>query len=408
MEITAVIDRPSRSVGLGPGPGAPTSVRTALRGVLSIAAAVLALGCGRGATSPRSSAAAPAEPPPPELKTTSGEIATHNFRAELAQAERQHAEQPADLRRSRALVDRLFARAQFFGRLADYDEAEAVSKAALTAAPASGDAHLLRARTLAALHEFVRSRAELDRAAALGADPDAVEHARVGIWQATGDIDKALESLRAWRRARPNLTSYAAEAGALADKHDFPLAAAVFTEARRHYDDVSAFAVAWLEFQEGHMWETAGRSDRARPLFESALARLPGYAAAAGHLARLVAAFGDPDGLQRARALLEPLVAETDDPEYVGQLGALDRQQQRVAEGDRLVARAAQGYEALVARHPAAFYDHAARFFLHVGGDPQRALSLAQKNLAIRQTPDARDLLAEAERATTATARLDR
>lgn len=155
------------------------------------------------------------------------------------------------------------------------------------------------------------------------------------------------------------------------------------------------------------MWESAGRSDLARPLFESALARLPGYAAAAGHLARLVAAFGDPEGLDRARALLEPLVASTDDPEYVGQLGALYRQLHRSTEGDRLVNQATQGYEALLARHPEAFYDHAARFFLHVAGDPKRALGLAQKNLALRPTPDARDLLAEAQRASSATARLD-
>ena len=145
-------------------------------------------------------------------------------------------------------------------------------------------------------------------------------------------------------------------------------------------------------------------ADRARPLFESALARLPGYAAAAGHLAHLLAAFGDPEGRERARLLLESLVARTDDPEYVGQLGALYRQMHRTEEGDRLVRSATSGYEALLARHPAAFCDHAARFYLHVAGDPDRALVLARKNLALRQTPDARDLVTEAERATTATA----
>jgi tetratricopeptide (TPR) repeat protein len=178
--------------------------------------------------------------------------------------------------------------------------------------------------------------------------------------------------------------------------------------ARRHYDDVSPFAVAWLEFQEGHMWESAGRSDRARPLFESALSRLPGYAAAAGHLAHLLAAFDDPAGRERARALLEPLVTRTDDPEYVGQLGALYRQMQRTADGDRLIEQARRSYEALIARHPAAFYDHAARFYLHVGGNPRRALDFARGNLAIRQTPDARDLVAEAELASLQTASVSR
>jgi tetratricopeptide (TPR) repeat protein len=393
MTMTAVIDT--------------SSLRISFRR-LALIAAVLVAGCGRAAPSP--TPASLAAPPSseeivyPTLETTSGEIATHNFLAELAQAEKQHAEQPKDLRRTRALVDHLFGEAQFFGKLADYDRAATLAKQALTLAPQDGDAHLLRAHSLSALHEFAAARAELDRAAILKADVDAIEHQRVGLWQATGDIDNALTHLRTWRRVRPSFATFGAEAGALADKHDYPHAAALFMAARSHYDDVSPFAVAWLEFQEGHMWESAGRADRARPLFESAVARLPGYAAAAGHLAHLLAAFGDPEGLERARVLLEPLVTRTDDPEYVGQLGALYRQMHRTEEGDRLVRSAASGYEALVARHPDAFCDHAARFYLHVAGDPKRALVLARKNLVVRQTPDARDLVTEAERANAATA----
>jgi len=368
--------------------------------------------CGRNRPSSlgpsRSSAPAGTEVSSPELRTTDGTLATHNFEAELALAEGQHAAHPGDLAKTRALVDRLFTRAQFFGRLADYDEAGVLSQAAVAMTPASGDAHLLRARSLAALHEFAEATAELDRAAALGADRQVVRHAQVGIWEATGEIDRALADLTAGRRARPNLPEYALEAGALADKRDFARAEVLFAEARRHYDDVSPFAVAWLEFQEGHMWESAGRSDRARPLFESALSRLPGYAAAAGHLAHLLAAFDDPEGRERARTLLEPLLTRTDDPEYVGQLGALYRQMQRTADGDRLIEQARRSYEALIARHPAAFYDHAARFYLHFGGNPRRALDFAQRNLAIRQTPEARDLVAEAELATLQTASVSR
>jgi tetratricopeptide (TPR) repeat protein len=375
------------------------------RRAVALVAVTLLMACGRGAISPTPTPTPAPDPAldPPPLRTTDGALATRNFEAELALAERQHAERPADVGRTRALVDRLLTRAQFFGRLADYDEVESLGLAAVAGAPGNGDAHLLRARSLAALHAFAGAVAELDRAAALGADREAIRHLRVGIWAATGDIDRALGPLRGWRRAQPGLPQFAAEAGALADARDFPRAEALFTEARRHYDDVSPFAVAWLELQEGHMWQSAGRSDRARPLFEAALARLPGYAAAGAHLAQLVAAFGDPEGRARARALLEDLVSRTDDPEYLGQLGALYRQLHRTTEGDRLVARAARRYEVLLARHPAAFYDHAARFFLHVGGDPTRALDCARKNLAIRQTLDARDLLAEAERATAQT-----
>lgn len=386
----------------------PTAVieGAVLRRVLSIAA-VACLGCGARAQPPRVpplQAARGAAAAPVTRKTTDGTIAADNFLAELAQARRQRRQQPDDLRRTRALVDHLFTHAQFFGLLADYDEADAVTKAAAARLPSNGEAHLLRARALAALHEFSAAAAEIDRALALGADPAAVQRARVGIWQATGELDRALPQLRAWRRESPTLTTRGAEAGALADAHEFAQAAVAFADAKRAYDDVSPFPVAWLEFQEGHMWESAGRSDLARPLFESALARLPSYAPAAGHLARLLAELGDPADLARARLLLEPLLSRTDDPEYPGQLGAVERQLNHEREGEALIDGAARGYEALIARHPAAFYDHAARFFLHVGADPTRALAYARQNLAVRHTPDARDLLAEAERATVAAA----
>src|SRR5262249_18277514 len=56
------------------------------------------------------------------------------------------------------------------------------------------------------------------------------------------------------------------------------------------------------------------------------------------------------------------------------------------ATGDALIARAKREYDALTARHPEAFADHAARFWLGVGADPHKALVLAEKNLAVRPT----------------------
>jgi hypothetical protein len=47
----------------------------------------------------------------------------------------------------------------------------------------------------------------------------------------------------------------------------------------------------------------------------------------------------------------------------------------------------------LLARHRDAFADHAAEFWLTVGGDPERALRLALHNLSVRQTPRARALV---------------
>jgi tetratricopeptide (TPR) repeat protein len=321
------------------------------------------------------------------LLTTDGQLAASNLEAELAQAERQHRERPGDLSRARQLMERLLTHAQFFGRLSDYDRALALANEAITAAPTSGEAHLLRAGALAALHQFPQALVALDAAQAWQADADKVMRARVGIWQATGKID------------RPDLTTFAAEAGAYADKRDFPTAARAFTEAKRHYGDVSPFPVAWLEFQEGHMWEIAGRADRALALYQAAHDRLPGYASASTHLAAIVAAFGDATGLHQAETLLRPLTERSDDPEFVGQLAMVVRQLGRDAEADQLQRRATDAYAALLHRHPEAFADHAARFFLHVAGDARRALPLAEMNLALRPTRDARDLYNDVQHA---------
>ena len=143
--------------------------------------------------------------------------------------------------------------------------------------------------------------------------------------------------LRTWRRIRPSFATFGAEAGALADKHDYPHAAALFTGRAVALRRRLAVRRCLARVPRGaHVGEC-------RPIGSgTAAVRIgprtpPRYAAAAGHLAHLLAAFGDPEGLERARLLLEPLVRRTDDPEYVGQLGTLYRQMHRTDEGDRLV-----------------------------------------------------------------------
>ena len=71
----------------------------------------------------------------------------------------------------------------------------------------------------------------------------------------------------------------------------------------------------------------------------------------------------------------------------------------RVEEALEWRARAAARYEELVARHLEAFADHAAEFWLEAGTDPQQALRLARKNVEVRQTPRAYQLLGRARRA---------
>jgi hypothetical protein len=141
------------------------------------------------------------------------------------------------------------------------------------------------------------------------------------------------------------------------------------------------------------MWEREGRLAQARALYASAHARLPAYAHATSHLAALLAQDGE-----RARAivLLEPLLVSSDDPEVPAQLASIYAAEGRTVEASAMLERARRGYEERVARHPEAYADHAARFWMGVGGEPARALSLAQANLALRQSEPAYQLAIEA------------
>jgi tetratricopeptide (TPR) repeat protein len=141
----------------------------------------------------------------------------------------------------------------------------------------------------------------------------------------------------------------------------------LFDESRDHYHGVSAF-----------------------PLARRRASCLPDYAPAQGHLAEVEAALGETDS---AIARPRPLTITSDDPDYAAQLARILSEVGRVEEAREWRARAAARYDELLARHPEAFADHAAEFWLQTGADPHRALSLATMNLEVRRTPRAHELL---------------
>ena len=97
------------------------------------------------------------EEPGDALRTTDGVLAASNLDTERA-----------------VLVDLLQTRAQLFGRLDDYDEAEAVAKAAVEKAPHLPESWLARASNRLALHRFAEALEDLREAQRRGADADAV------------------------------------------------------------------------------------------------------------------------------------------------------------------------------------------------------------------------------------------
>jgi tetratricopeptide (TPR) repeat protein len=145
-----------------------------------------------------------------------------------------------------------------------------------------------------------------------------------------------------------------------------------------------------LELQRGKLWMEYGDLRRARGWCDAAVRRLPAYVPAQGHLAELDAALGNTAA---AIARLLPLALASDDPDYATQLALILGNAGHTEEARTWRGRAEARYDELLARHPDAFVDHAAEFWLTIGGDPERALRLARQNLSMRQTRRARALV---------------
>lgn len=335
-------------------------------------------------------AAAVSEPPlgPGELKTTDGELALANLDAEISGLTRAIAKN-ASIERTASLAEDLETRGQYQGRPSDYEEAARLADAAVLRFGNDGRAYALRGKARAVHHRFAEALADLDRAQVLGVSERALKGTRASILQALGRYAEALAIRHASRVEKPELSSLGNEASVLADMGELAKAEQLFASAQHSYHDVSPFPVAWLWFQQGSMWEKRGKLERARALFEAAIARVPRYAHATSHLASLASP-------SRAIGLMQAIHASSDDPEYAAQLGVLLTENGQSAAGAPLIASARAAYDELTLRHPEAFADHAARFWLGAGADAHKALTWAGKSAAARPTGDSLTLLIDA------------
>ena len=287
------------------------------------------------------------------------------------------------MQRSRYLAD-----AQALDRIVAITESHA----------ASADELIRRARARAATHRFDDALADLDAAQRAGASPAAVQGQRSSIHVATGRADDELPRLRAAAARRPGFASHCALALAEAAAGRLEDADAHYVEALNELDTTSPFPAAAIWFARGLMWsEQAGDARRGEAMYAQALRGLPEYVAANVHLAELEAARGD---LPAAIAHAQRAVAAGDDPEALALLGTLHVRDGRETLGRGEIERARQSFEALLARHPQAFADHAAEFYLGAGADPERGLHWAQVNLLVRETRRALQLGIRAARET--------
>ena len=373
-----------------------------------------------------------------ELPTTDGLIALGNLQAQIAAEERLASYSPLTVSQRVAIVELLIMHGQFRGRIVDYERAEALAEQLVGDAPGDGRAFLARAQARATLHRFAEALADLAEAERLGVSSDRCAAVRATIFQASGRYDEALAIRQYLTQTRADIRSLGAEASVRAERGEIDEAERLFVKAQQQYRDVSPFPVVWLYFQQGLMWMWEGNLERARVAFEAACARLPGYAAAQGHLAMVEAALarreramavfhrwmqaGDLEQArqgsqvtltgeeaavgryERAIALLRQPANSSEDPEYASQLARLLKEVGQLDEAHHWREVAAARYDELMVRHPEAFADHAAEFWLTVGGDVQKGRLLAAKNFAIRKTPRAYELVLQAAVATQETA----
>lgn len=351
--------------------------RTALVGLVLTGAVACSRPHASADAGPEGGAAVTLRTPP----TTDPALAMRNLDAEIAGREKRVADGQLDL--VGELVGRYLHRAQFEGRVSDLIAADEASARLLVSRPDDGKAHMIRARALSAIHAFAQAMSELDTAGAKGAPAADVMRERGAILLATGREDEAAAILTVTADAAP--TDLAMRAGVEARLANAVEAERLFDLARTRYRDVSPFTVAWIDFEHARALELQGDRRRARPYLEEAVKVLPCYAHAVVHLA----AVEPPDV---ALKQLTALTATSDDPDVLSGQGDALRRAGRADEAKAMTARAAARYAEVLARLPLAYADHAASFYLGMGGDTARALQLAKQNVDNRPTDEAIEL----------------
>jgi tetratricopeptide (TPR) repeat protein len=313
--------------------------------------------------------------------TTSWSIAGSNLDAQIADGEKKNAYEPDA---QAQLVAFYLTRGQTLANVADYEKAEALGAGGVKSFPKNGTTHLTHAQTLGALHLFDEEAKELDEAAKLGAPPERVTGARIGMLMAIGRYDEAQKLLGPIVEASPAtaMVTVAVLRGHMQKPDE---AEGLFERARTTIVDVSPFPVAWMDFQRGSLLEVAGKEKEARGYYLEALEAIPVYAHAAVH-----ASITDPP--ERAIERLEALRTVSTDPDVLAALAEAHKRAKHDADAKKATEAARARYDELVAKHPEAYRDHAARFYLASGNDPKKALEYAEKNAKLRPTEEAIDL----------------
>jgi hypothetical protein len=318
---------------------------------------------------------------PGRPRTTSWIIAGGNLDGQIDDRVRRN---PPEADQQSFLAQLYLERATFLANVDDYEKADAIGAQLVKSYPKDPVAHLAHASTLGALHKFDAQAKELDEAVALKASRSRIAESRASLLMAQGRYD---EAQKLFAPVGPDSTPTALIMSAVlagrmqkADESE-----RLFERARAAIVDVSPFLVAWMDFERASLLEGRGMEKQARAYYLEALEAIPVYVHAAVHAATT-------DTPERAIERLEALRKVTTDPELLSALGDAHKRAKHDAEAKKATDAAHARYTELLAKHPEAYGDHAARFYLASGNDPKKALDLAEKNAKNRATEEAIDL----------------
>ena len=361
---------------------------------LGLAAATILGSCGRGApgvpdAAPAGSAApavAAGAPDASELAPTNdGVNAANGLDGEIEMLEARLAGAPDWLLAGPTLIARLETRAAARSSAADRARALTLADAWLKDSPGEPRALAARGAARAAVHLYVLALADLDAAAAKGAD---VRVARASILLALGRWPEVEAILAKADGKVPGLD--VVQAGLLAEQGKLDEADVIFRRAAKTLRTTSPHGLASILFQHGVVLEQGGRPAQAKARYQLALARLPGFVPGIVHLAGIAIAEKDA---ARAEALTAAVGTSSDDPEVLAVRAEALRALGRATDAAPLIDQARARIEAAVAAQPEATAAHAARFYAGIGEDPAKALAHARRAWTSTRAPEAAALV---------------
>jgi tetratricopeptide (TPR) repeat protein len=320
------------------------------------------------------------------FQTTDGEIAIINLNSARLRAWSRFDQNPHQAGVAEIVLEHEQLTAQFASDLLALDRLQAFAERLDQLVASSSRTTMIQAQIASALHRFSDARQYLAQAGLGGAPHEDVKRILLSVDQACGtNLEEVLDERRKIVANSGRFEDRVALGALLADLGEFDEADQTYRLALREYQDVSPFPVAWVSFQLGMLWgELAPEPQlaRAEHWYRKAIAGLPCYVRARVHLAEILLATGRTS---EAEATLRPAVANGD-PEVLWRLADALNEGGRADEGASHLEAARSRFEALLDKHLLAFADHGAEFYIGSGGDPLRALKLAQINLKNRPT----------------------